>query len=60
MSAHELLNLLNKLGRRQDARLCRASYRFFPNKFNKFNYTGARMQDLSYDIIITYNSQLPH
>ena len=30
MSADELLNLLNELGKRKDARLCRASYRFSP------------------------------
>ena len=37
MSAHALLNLLNGLGKRSDAML-----------YNKFNNTGARMQDSIY------------
>ena len=37
MSAHVLLNLLNELGKRQDARLCGTYYRFSPNEFNEFN-----------------------
>ena len=36
MSAHVLLNLLNKLGKR-------AFHLFFCNEFNKFNNTRARM-----------------
>ena len=45
MSSHVLLNFLNKLGKKSDVRLCRASNQVFPNKFNKFNNTGAKMQD---------------
>ena len=40
MSAHVLLNLLNKLGKRDKMRACRAFY-LFRNEFDKFNYTGA-------------------
>ena len=36
MSAHVLLNLLNELGEK--------ILSAFPNEFNKFNNTGARMQ----------------
>ena len=36
MSAHVLLKLLNKL-RKSDKGLCLTFYRFFHNKFNKFN-----------------------
>ena len=36
MSAPVLLNLLNYLREKKDARLCRASYRFPPNELNKF------------------------
>ena len=45
MSAHVLLNLLNELGKRWDARLRRASYRIFLDEFNKVINTVARMQD---------------
>ena len=38
-SVHVLLNLLNSLGKKIR---CES---VFPNKFNKFNNTGARMQD---------------
>ena len=38
MSAHVLLNLLNKFGKRD-------KMRGFRNQFNKFNNTGARMLD---------------
>ena len=43
MSAHILLNLSNKLGKRD-----KAFYLFFLNKFNKFNNTGAWMLDSTY------------
>ena len=42
MSAHVLLNLLNKLGKRS----------FFRNEFNKFNNTGARMLDFIYNMTL--------
>ena len=35
MGAHVLLNLLNELGKRDEA--CGGFYLFFCNKFNKFN-----------------------
>ena len=47
-SAHVLLNLINSLGNKircEDFFL--ASY-LFPNEFNKFNNTGARMRDSIY------------
>ena len=47
MSAHVLLNLLNKLRKRDKMR---GILSLFPNSFNKFNNTGALMLDsLSYD-----------
>ena len=49
MSAHVLLNLLNKLGKkiRCEALLSILLF-FFPNEFNKLNNTGARMQGSIY------------
>ena len=44
MSAHVLLNLLNELGKKIR---CEALPNF-PNEFNKFNNTGARMEDSIY------------
>ena len=45
MSAHVLLNILNKLGERDKKLLS-----LFRNEFNKFNNTGARMLDSIYHI----------
>ena len=45
MSAHVLLNLLNKLGKRDKMRGLR-------NEFNKFNNTGARMLDSIYHMTL--------
>ena len=45
MSAHVLLNLLNELGEKIR---CEA----FPNVFNRFNSTGARMQDSIYHMTL--------
>ena len=45
MSAHVLLNLLNELGEKIR---CEA----FSNEFNKFNNTGARMQDSIYHMTL--------
>ena len=42
MSAHVLLNLLNEFGKRVR---CEAFLSVFPNEFNKFSDTGARVQD---------------
>ena len=43
MSAHVLLNLLNELGKKIRCEPL-PSISVFPNEFNKFNNTGARMQ----------------
>ena len=43
MSAHVLLNLLNELGKRYKERGLLSILSLFPNEFNKFNNTGARM-----------------
>ena len=45
MSAHVLLNLLNKLGKGIKCEACRAFNPFFRNSLNKFNNTGTRMLD---------------
>ena len=47
MSAHILLNSLNKMRKRDKMPACRAFY-FFYNEFNKFNNTGAGMLDSIY------------
>ena len=43
-----ILNLLNKIGKKVNARLYQAFYRFFLNKFDKINNTGAQMLDSIY------------
>ena len=43
MSVHVFLNLFNELGKRDKCNAYRAFCLFFPNLFNKFNDTGARM-----------------
>ena len=45
MSAHVLLNLLNKSGKRDKMR---STLSLFRNEFNKFNNTRARMLDSIY------------
>ena len=45
MSAHVLLNLLNKSGGKKRCDALPSILSIFPNDFNKFNNTGARMQD---------------
>ena len=55
MSAHVLLNLLNKLGKEIKCEACR--FYLFRNDFSKFNNTRARMLDSIYcDINITLKS----
>ena len=44
MSAHILLIILNKFGKRDQMRILS----LFRNEFNKFNNTGARMLDYIY------------
>ena len=41
MSAHVLMNLLNKLGKRDNMRGLSSILSIFCNEFNKFNNTGA-------------------
>ena len=45
MSAHVLLNLLNELGKRDKMQGLPSILSLFPNEFNKFNNTRARMLD---------------
>ena len=58
MSAHVLLNLLSKLGKRDKMRGLPSILSLFRNKFYKFNNTRARMLDFLYhnDIRITLKS----
>ena len=50
MSAHVLLNLLNKLRKRDKMRGLPSILSLFRNEFKKFNYTGTRMLDSIYHI----------
>ena len=43
MGAHVLLNLLNKLGKRDKIKGLPSILSLFRNKFKKFNNTGAQM-----------------
>ena len=45
MSAHVLLNLLNKLMKRDEMPGLPSILFFFGNELNKFNNTGARLLD---------------
>ena len=51
MSAHVLLNLLNKLGKRDKMRALPSILSLFRNEFNKFNNTRARMLDSIYHTV---------
>ena len=44
MSARVLLNLLNELGKKIRCEALPSILPVFPDEFNKFNNTGARMQ----------------
>ena len=56
MSAHVLLNLLNELGKEIKCEVCRVTYLFFRNEFDKFNNTRVRMLDsIFHDIKILKN-----
>ena len=48
MSVHVLLNLLNKLRKRDKMRGLSNILSLFPNEFNKFNNTGVGMLDSIY------------
>ena len=52
MSAHVLLNLLNKLMKKLRCEAVPSILWVFPNEFNKFNNTGARMQDSIYHMTL--------
>ena len=52
MSAHVLLNLLNKLGKRDKMRGFSSILSLFRNEFNKFNNTTARMLDSIYHMTL--------
>ena len=52
MSAHVLLNLLNKLGKRDKMRGLPSILFLFRNRFNKFKNTRARMLDSIYHMFV--------
>ena len=52
MSAHVLLSLLNELGKKIRCEAVPSILSVFPNSFNKFNNTGARMQDSIYHMTL--------
>ena len=52
MSAHVLLNLLNKLGKRDKKRGLPGILSLFRNEFNKFNNTRAQMLDSAIKITL--------
>ena len=53
-SAHVLLNLLNKLGKRDKMRGLPSILSLFRNEFDKFNNTRARMLDSIYHMTLIY------
>ena len=50
--AHVLLNLLNELWEKIKCEALQSILSFFPNEFNKFKNTEARMQDSIYHMIL--------
>ena len=52
MNAHVLLNLLNQLGEKIRCDAFPSILSVFSNEFNKFNNTGARMQDSIYHMTL--------
>ena len=54
MSAYVLLNLLNKLGKRDKMRGLPSILSLFRNEFNKFNNTRVRMLDSIYHMTLEY------
>ena len=52
MSTHVLLNLLNKFRKRDKFRSLLCILSLFPNNYNKFNNTGARMLDSFYHMTL--------
>ena len=56
MSAHVLLNLLNKLGKRDKMQGLTSILSLFRNEFNKFNNTRAQTLDSIYHMRNTLKS----
>ena len=54
MSAHILLNLLNELGKRDKMQGLPSILSLFPNEFNKFNKTLARLLDSIYHMTLYF------
>ena len=52
MSAHVLLNLLNKLRKREKMLGLQSIYSLFCKEFNKLNSTGAQMLDSIYHMTL--------
>ena len=52
MSAHVLLNLLHELGKKIRCEDLPSILSIFPNEFDKFNNTGARMRDSIYHMTL--------
>ena len=52
MSHHVLLNLLNELGKKIRCEALPSILSVIPIEFNKFNNTGARMQDSIYHMTL--------
>ena len=60
MSAHVLLNLFNKLGKRDKMQGFLSILTLFRNKFNKFNNTRARMLDSIYHMTLSWITLKSH
>ena len=58
MSAHALLNLLNKLGKRDKMGCLPSILPLFRNELNKFNNTRAQMLDSIYHMTNTLKSHV--
>ena len=52
MNAHVLLNLLNEFGKKIRCEALLSIVPVFPNEFNKFSNTGARMQEPIYHMTL--------
>ena len=52
MNARVLLNLLNEVGEKIKCEALPSILSVFPNEFNKFNNTEARMQDSIYHMTL--------
>ena len=58
MSAHVLLNLLSKLGKRDKMRALLSILFINCNKFNKFNNSRAQSLDSIYNMTVTLHGNL--